>query len=311
MMPKLAGVFRKGSAVPGRAGRADAVAKALLREANEKLVLATVHAHLAREAAELAAEQTSTRASLAIQIKEAQKLETLGVLAGGVAHDFNNLLTTIMGNAELGTLTVEPGGEAAVCFEVITRAAARAADLTRQLLAYSGKGKYRVAELDLGILVQEAAQTLAVSLPPQVALQLELADQLLVLGESTQVFQILMNLVGNAAEASGPGAAGRITIRTWGERIDAAAVAACPWVLAPAPGAYAALEVADTGCGMTPEVAARAFEPFFTTRFSGRGLGLAAVLGILRSHGGGLRVRSKPGLGSRFTIYLPALAGQA
>ncbi|MDR3673241.1 MAG: ATP-binding protein [Holophaga sp.] len=309
-MSTFARAHRKGSAVHLCETRADGLAKALLVEANEKLVLATVQAQELREAAELAAEQTSAKAKLELQIQEAQKLETLGVLAGGVAHDFNNLLTTIMGNAELGTLAAEPHSQVAGCFEAISKAVTRAADLTRQLLAYSGKGRYRVAELDLGIQVQEAAQILAVSMPRQVTLRLDLAPGLpLVLGESTQVFQILMNLVGNAADASALNAEGRITLRTAGERIDAAAAKAGPWVLAPAPGNYVVLEVADDGAGMTAEVAARAFEPFFTTKFSGRGLGLAAVLGILRSHGGGLRVRSAPGEGSAFTLYLPALEG--
>jgi signal transduction histidine kinase len=139
-------------------------------------------------------------------------------------------------------------------------------------------------------------------------LQVDLADGLpFVLAESTQIFQILMNLVGNAAEASAESDAGRILIRTWAVSVDADAVKAGPWIIAPAPGRYAVMEVTDAGTGMSPEVLARCFEPFYTTKFSGRGLGLAAVMGILRSHGGGLKVRSEPGRGSSFTIFLPTL----
>jgi PAS domain S-box-containing protein len=247
-------------------------------------------------------------AKLAATLQEARKLETLGVLAGGVAHDFNNLLTTILGNANLGALAARPDGELATCFGAIEKAAMRAADLTRQMLAYAGKGKLLVTEVDLGILVQEIILLLAVTIPSRVSLQCDLAEHLpLVKGDTTQLFQIVMNLVTNAAEAFGADAGGRITVRTRTETVDQAGTDTGSWALPMSPGQYVTVEVSDSGAGMTPEVEARAFDPFFSTKFTGRGLGLAAVIGTLRSHGGGLMVRSQSGQGSSFKIYLPVL----
>jgi PAS domain S-box-containing protein len=248
-------------------------------------------------------------AKLAATLHEAQKLETLGVLAGGVAHDFNNLLTIIIGNANLGSLAAEPEGEPAACFVAIERAAMRAADLTRQMLAYAGKGKLMVAEVDLDLLVRETTLLLAIPFPSRVSLQCDPAGHLpLVKGDATQLFQIVLNLITNAAEAFGPETPGRITVSTGEEILDQAAIDAGDWALPLTPGRYVTLEVADSGPGMTPEVMARAFDPFFTTKFTGRGLGLAAVIGTLRSHQGGLRVRSTPDRGTSFKLYLPAMA---
>jgi signal transduction histidine kinase len=248
-------------------------------------------------------------AKLAATLHEAQKLETLGVLAGGVAHDFNNLLTIIIGNANLGSLAAEPEGEPAACFVAIERAAMRAADLTRQMLAYAGKGKLMVAEVDLDLLVRETTLLLAIPFPSRVSLQCDPAGHLpLVKGDATQLFQIVLNLITNAAEAFGPETPGRITVSTGEEILDQAAIDAGDWALPLTPGRFVTLEVADSGPGMTPEVMARAFDPFFTTKFTGRGLGLAAVIGTLRSHQGGLRVRSTPDRGTSFKLYLPAMA---
>jgi CheY-like chemotaxis protein len=141
-----------------------------------------------------------------------------------------------------------------------------------------------------------------------VALRCDLADRLpFVMGDPTQIFQIVMNLLTNACEACPAGRKGLIILRTRAQLVDPAALASAGWVLPPAPGHFATLEVRDTGSGMTPEVLARILDPFFTTKPTGHGLGLAAVTGILRSHGGGLRVRSEPGRGSSFTLFLPAM----
>jgi PAS domain S-box-containing protein len=247
-------------------------------------------------------------ALLLVTLHEAQKLEALGVVAGGVAHDFNNLLTSILGNANLGTLGAAPGGAEAGCFLVIEKAALRAAELTRQLLAYAGKGRFPATQVDLGILVQEVTLLLAVSKPSQVTFRCDLADPLpLVQGDPTQLFQVVLNLVTNATEAFPAGVAGQVTLRTRNEQVDQATIDTGPWCLVLAPGHYVTLEVTDTGTGMQPEVAALAFDPFFTTKFSGCGLGLAAVIGTLRSHRGGMMVRSQPGQGSSFKLFLPAL----
>ncbi|WP_257309599.1 hybrid sensor histidine kinase/response regulator [Geothrix fuzhouensis] len=283
-----------------------------LREANENLVVATVNAQTMAQVAAEAAAHISYTANLEAQLLEAQKLETLGVLAGGVAHDFNNLLTAILGNANLGTMSAEEGRDVTPYFEAIEKAAMRAASLTRQLLAYAGTGKPVMAEVDFGIVAMEAIQVFTASLPRNVALHSDLAEGLpLVHGDATQIFQVLMNLITNAAEACPAGVVGRITIRTREETVDEAALGTGHWVLPLTPGRYASLEVADTGEGMTPELVKRAFEPFFTTKFTGRGLGLAAVMGIIRSHGGGLWVGSEPDGGSSFKIFMPALAGSA
>ena len=287
-------------------------AAAQLREANENLVVATVNAQTLAQAAEQAAAQISYTAHLEAQLLEAQKLETLGVLAGGVAHDFNNLLTAILGNANLGTMAAEEGRSVAPYFGAIEKAAMRAASLTRQLLAYAGTGKPVMAEVDLGIVAKEVIQVFTASLPRHVTLSCDLAERLpLVQGDATQIFQVLMNLVTNAAEACQADKEGRINIRTREENMDEAALGAGHWVLPLTPGRYATLEIRDTGEGMEPEVVKRAFEPFFTTKFTGRGLGLAAVMGIIRSHGGGLWVGSEPECGSSFKIFLPVTADSA
>ena len=279
-----------------------------MREANEQLVVATVHAQMAAEHAEQATVNLVNRSRIEARLVETQKQKTISVLAGGVAHDFNNLITTIMGYTELGRLVAEPGSDLVRFLESIDKAAMKAGELTRQLLAYSGKGERHVAEVDLGIIVKEIVQLLSVSFPEHVTVTCDLADRLpFVKGDATQVFQIVLNLLTNASEAFAPGAAGQITLTTSAQRVDSAALESGGWILPAVPGHYATLEVKDTGSGMSPEVLHRVLEPYFTTKQTGHGLGLAAVTGILRSHGGGLRVFSLPGLGSSFTLFLPAM----
>jgi PAS domain S-box-containing protein len=241
---------------------------------------------------------------------QGRNLETLGVLAGGIAHDFNNLLTSILGNASLGSLMVGQLHDLAPLFQTIETAAMRAADLTRQLLAYAGKGKTTASEFDLNTTVNESACYFAGSIPRKVTLQIELADRLpFVWVDPSQIFQVLRNLVTNALEAIAEDEVGLVRVRTQAECFDPMELKSGYWALPIGRGHYATMEVIDSGPGMPPEILARAIEPFFTTKFIGRGLGLAAVLGILRSHGGGLRVRSLPGEGSSFKVYLPALKG--
>jgi len=284
-------------------------AAARVREANEHLVVAMVHAQMMREQAEQATAQLACRSRMEAQLVEAQRLETLSLLAGGVAHDFNNLITTIMGYADLGRMATEPGSDPARFFAAIDQAAVKAAELTRQLLAYAGKGECRVAEVDLGIVVKEIALLLSVSIPAHVTLHYQLADRLpYIKGDPTQVFQLVMNLFTNAAEACPAGRAGRITFTTASQEVDQAALGASGWIQPMAPGRYATLEVSDNGTGMSAAVLARILDPFFTTKPNGHGLGLAAVTGILRGHGGGLKVVSEPGQGSAFTLFLPAMA---
>ncbi|NTV75125.1 MAG: diguanylate cyclase, partial [Holophaga sp.] len=287
--------------------RAIGTTRAQLQEANECLVIAAIKAQTMAEEADRATAEIARLSKVERQLQEVQKQESLGVLAGGVAHDFNNLLTAIMGNASMGATAVEEHGNAAPYFAVIEKTALRAADLTRQLLAYVGKGHQDLAEVDLGLVVKEISLLLQASIPGTVTLDFDLAGRLpFVKGDATQIFQVLLNLITNASE-SFEGAPGHIAVRTRSEALPEAPEASREWVLPVAPGRFATLEVADSGAGMAPEVLARIFEPFYSTKFTGRGLGLAAVIGIIRSHGGGLTVRSRPGHGSTFKVYLPAM----
>jgi PAS domain S-box-containing protein len=245
------------------------------------------------------------RRALELQVLQSQKLESLGILAGGIAHDFNNLLAVIRGNADLALREVDPGSGAAARLDVMLRAVSRATELSQQMLAYAGRGKFHVAPLDLSALVAEIAQMLEVSVSKKVRLVLECQDGLpAVEADASQLQQVVMNLVTNAAEAVGE-AAGTVTVRTGVRECDAAFFGACVGADGTPPGRYVFLEVADTGCGMSPEVRARLFEPFFSTKFAGRGLGLAALLGIVRSHRGAVAVETAPGRGTTVTVVLP------
>jgi len=239
---------------------------------------------------------------------QTQKLKALGTLAGGMAHDFNNLLATIMGNANLTAMEVEPGGKVASYMRAIEQAALTAAKLTRQLLAYSGQGQYYQSEVDLNPVLRESLRFLADSALLSADVQLVLSDRLpFVQGDPTQISEVMVNLLTNALEALEPAKGGRLIVRTRAEHLDRAAIDASSWALPLAPGHFATFEVADEGAGMTPETMTRVFEPFFSTKFTGRGLGLAEVIGVVRNHGGGLCVRSEPGQGSSFKVFLPAM----
>ena len=241
-------------------------------------------------------------------LRQSQKLESLGVLCGGIAHDFNNLLTTILGNANLSSMQLPPESPALPYLNQIELATLRAADLTRQLLAYAGKGRVQVIEMDLNRLVLEMTQLLTVSISKKAVVRYDLSPGLpLISADPSQMQQLVMNLVTNASEAIGEEVSGLITVRTGLQAVDEATLEGLLPVLPLSKGSYVTLEVSDTGCGMAPGVRDRIFDPFFTTKFTGRGLGLSAMLGILRSHLGGLKVYSEPGHGSVFKLFLPAL----
>ncbi len=242
-------------------------------------------------------------------LRQSQKLESLGVLSGGIAHDFNNLLTTILGNANLGAMRLPPESPALPYLQQIEQATLRAADLTRQLLAYAGKGRLQVIEVDLNRLVVEMTQLLTVSISKKAVVRYDLSPGLPVISaDPSQMQQLVMNLVTNASEAIGDEVSGLITLRTGLQTIDDAYSGGLLPALPLPAGSYVTLEVSDTGCGMAPEVRDRIFDPFFTTKFTGRGLGLSAMLGILRSHHGSLKVYSELGRGSVFKLFLPAHA---
>lgn len=246
------------------------------------------------------------RLSLERQLLHAQKLESLGVLAGGIAHDFNNILTAIIGNAELARMRLKPEVSAVENLQQIEEAAFRAADLAKQMLAYSGKGRFVVETLSLNRLVEEMLPLLKVSIFKKAQLQLDLTPDLpLLVADATQLRQVLMNLLINASEAIGD-KDGVIAITTGSEECDRNYLNNV-WLDESLPeGQYVYLEVADTGCGMDKETLARLYDPFFTTKFTGRGLGMAAVLGIVRGHKGAIKVSSEPGRGTNFKVLLPA-----
>ncbi|OGB91233.1 MAG: hypothetical protein A2Z31_07305 [candidate division NC10 bacterium RBG_16_65_8] len=239
------------------------------------------------------------------QLQHTQRLESLGVLAGGIAHDFNNLLTGVLGSAELALLRLPPDAPARPEVEQIVTAAHRAADLTGQMLAYSGRGTFRVQPILLPALIREMEPLLRASLPKTCALDFHLGESLPAIeADATQLRQVVMNLVLNAGEAIGD-AAGVITVRVGVRECDRAYLAGGVLDKEILEGPYVAFEVTDTGCGMSEETQARIFEPFFTTKFTGRGLGLAAVLGIMRGHHGTIRVTSAPGRGTRIEALFP------
>lgn len=249
------------------------------------------------------------RLALERQIQHAQKLESLGVLAGGIAHDFNNLLTGILGSAELATLALPPESPAGRHVEGIRQSALHAAELTRQMLAYSGKGRFVVEVLDLGNLVQGIAHLLEATLPKGVVLKVHAAPGLpAVEADAAQMRQVIMNLIINAGEAIGD-RDGTVTVSVGDQTVDEAYLAQLNLTEPLTPGAYVYLEVADTGAGMEADMVDMIFDPFFTTKFQGRGLGLAAVQGIVRGHHGALKVYSEVGRGTTFKVLLPAATG--
>lgn len=247
------------------------------------------------------------RLKLETRMREVQKLESLGVLAGGIAHDFNNLLMAILGNADLALLSLPPASPARHNLEEIVRASQGAADLCGQMLAYSGKGRFVVGRHDLSRIVREMTQMLEVSVSKKASLRYAFAEELpAVEADETQIRQIIMNLITNASESLGE-ASGLISIKSGVRECDRATLSESYLDDHLPEGKYVYLEVSDTGCGMDPETSGKIFDPFFTTKFTGRGLGLAAVLGIVRGHKGAIKVHSRPGKGTTFTILLPAV----
>ena len=251
------------------------------------------------------------KAALERQLFQAQKMESMGVLAGGIAHDFNNLLMGVLGHVGLALDKLGPEHPVVRNLEAVQKAGQRAADLTRQMLAYSGRGQFLIRPLDLGAQVEELLKLLEVSIPKAVALNLELAPGLpAVAADASQMHQVIMNLVLNAAEAIGEGG-GLIRLRTGTAQLEAADLLTLVMGHESRPGTFVFLEVEDSGCGMDEVTLARIFEPFFTTKFTGRGLGLAALVGIVKGHRGALSVTSAEGQGTTFRVYFPAVTQAA
>ncbi len=249
---------------------------------------------------------TSERSRLEEKLRQTAKLESLGILAGGIAHDFNNLLTGILGNATLALDEAPPASNTAELLQSVVQACERAAGLANQILAYSGRGKFRLEHLDLSGLVSETLTLIETALGRAVRLHLDIAPCMpFVEADPSQLQQIVMNLAINAAEAVDN--KGEVWMRTGTAELDGTRHSDDIPLGNPAPaGQYVFLEVRDSGPGMDQHTLKRIFDPFFTTKSTGRGLGLAAVLGIVRNHKGVIRVASAAGGGTTFCVYLPA-----
>ncbi len=246
------------------------------------------------------------REELSAKLLQAQKLESLGVLAGGIAHDFNNLLVGILGNAELALMDMPSDSLERQAIESVSAAARRAADLARQMLAYSGHGTFVVESLDISRVVNEMGHLLSAVISKKAEFRIHAqADLPAIEGDATQLRQVIMNLITNASDAIGEHS-GSISVTSGAMQADADYLASTYINDDLKPGTYVFVEVSDTGCGMDAATKARIFEPFFTTKFPGRGLGLSAVLGILRGHNGAIRVYSEVGRGTTIRMLLPA-----
>ncbi|MFZ2949336.1 MAG: ATP-binding protein, partial [Desulfuromonadaceae bacterium] len=239
------------------------------------------------------------------QMLHAQKLESLGVMAGGVAHDYNNLLQSILGNIELASMNLAPDSEPYKYLANALSSGKHATHLTGLMLTYVGKGLVNKTELDLNELVEENAEMLRTAASTAVTIQLCLSAELpAIIADKAQIQQVVMNLVINAAESLQE-QPGFVTLTTGVQRCDQACLAASRLIEKPEPGRYLFLEVSDNGCGMSKETLKRLFDPFFTTKFTGRGLGMSSVKGIIRTHGGALFIESGPGNGTTVRALFP------
>jgi PAS domain S-box-containing protein len=251
---------------------------------------------------------TTERRRAEENLRQAQKLESLGLLAGGIAHDFNNLLVGVIGNASLAEGILPPESPVVEILRCVIDAGEKAAHLTRQMLAYAGKGRFVLTPVSLPDLVRENVALVRSSVSKNIAFRVHASsDTPAVESDPGQMQQVIMNLILNAAESLG-GNPGTVSITTAAVTLEKARIREGLDGWAVEPGRYAFLEVVDTGCGMDAATRERIFDPFFTTKFQGRGLGLAAVAGIVRTHRGGIELTTTPGAGSTFRVLLPAMA---
>lgn len=244
------------------------------------------------------------RQNLLLQLHQAQKLESLGVLSGGIAHDFNNILTIILGNCYVLKENIASEEERKIYLQMIESAGNRAADLCRQMLAYAGNSPLLMHEFNLWLLVNENVKLLTAAFNKNVTIRLDMNSSIsMIVGDSSQIQQVIMNLVINANEAIGDNK-GTINIVLKKVKIQEIQNEIDYFGSLILPGIYACLEVSDSGCGMSEETQRRIFEPFYTTKFTGRGLGMSAILGIIKAHNGALKLTSSAGIGTTFKVYL-------
>jgi signal transduction histidine kinase len=280
--------------------------EALRQGAQDYLVKGAAEGPLLLRVLDYAVERKRT----ADRLLEAQKLESLGLLAGGVAHDFNNLLGAIIGQTALALGKLPPHSPACANLQKAMNSAERAADLARQMLAYAGRGAFRLNAVALNTVVRDHVRLLEAALPKNVLLRADLAEPLPpVTADAGQIQQVIVNLMLNGADAIGE-RSGTLTLVTAYQQMSADDLRAWPRPGLPflGPGLYVRLEVRDSGRGIDPAALPRIFEPFFTTKEAGRGLGLAVVFGIVRAHGGAIRIHSEPSRGTRVEMLFPAAA---
>lgn len=241
------------------------------------------------------------------QLRQAAKMEALGVLAGGVAHDFNNVLSTILANAELGRELLPPDSEVQDMLADIIEASKRAGRFCQQMLSYAGRGTLRTSRVEIGSLIPELSTLVQAAVSKKTTLEYALLERPVhVVGDENQLLQVIMNLVTNAAEAIGDNE-GRIVVSSEVADYDETGLRRLDPQAGLRPGEYVRLSVSDTGPGIDAGTAARIFDPFFTTKDTGRGLGLSAVKGIIGQHGGTIWIDSEPGRGTTFTVALPTV----
>jgi two-component system, cell cycle sensor histidine kinase and response regulator CckA len=251
------------------------------------------------------AADVTVRKSLEAQLRQSQKLEAIGLLAGGVAHDFNNLLAIIMGFSEASVRKLPPGHPVTEHLDEVIDAARRGGELTRKLLAFSRKQVMQPSSVEVHMAVQNFTRLLLRVVGEDVDLRVEReGGPLVVRADTVQLEQVLLNLCTNARQAMPDG--GHLVLRTGPAALDAAFVARHPWSRV---GSFAEITVSDTGIGMDDATRARLFEPFFTTKAEGTGLGLATAYGIIQQHRGLVNVESSPGAGATFRVYLPLVEG--
>lgn len=255
-------------------------------------------------------EAQKTNQALAEQVQSTQRLESLGLLAGGLAHEFNNILMVVLGNVDLMSDYDEDPADVREHLAEIRSASRRAVDLCEQMLTYAGKGGYLLQDLNLVEVVRQMRGILDLALGKETDLELAFSEPLpRVLGDADQMRQVILNLVSNAADACSGQDSVKVALSLFRRQCSQAFLDGCLSGEEAAAGAYVCLEVADNGCGLEPEQLNRVFDPFYTTKLAGRGLGLSAVLGIVRGHGGCVCVKSRPGRGSTFSVLLPIADG--
>ncbi len=251
--------------------------------------------------------EITERKTMEDRFRETARLESVGVLAGGIAHDFNNLLTGILGNSSLAMDDLGQDHPVYPLLDSVVKGSERAATLTSQMLAYSGRGKFVVRRIELSSMIREVSTLIKASIPRHVRLNLELRESLpRIEADVTQMQQIIMNLIVNAAESIPPSRQGHVEVQTFECDLTEAQLASLRNSFDAPPGRYVCLSVEDDGSGMDDAIQRKMFDPFFTTKFTGRGLGLSAVLGILRGHKGAIKIDSRLGHGTTIGVYLPA-----